>query len=438
MTSIFLFTRDLRLEDNLALFEALKQASNVIPVFIFDNKQIGKKNDYRSINSIRFMHQSVSELNEACAKKLNVFYGNSKTILQRIRKQYNVEKSYVSLDYTPFSKARAKECDLEEVENVLVCPGDIKTTTGNVYTVFTPFYRNAQRTKVAPVQSFKKEWLNKFQKVTDDGLKPFDEIAPYNPDVIPGGRSNGLRILRNLSKSVGSYADSRNDPNIETSRLSAHHKFGTVSVRETYWAAVRQLKGKHKEGFVRQLYWRDFYYRISEAFPRIYKGAFKEEYNGLKWSKSKKAFELWCKGETGFPIVDAGMRQLNTTGWMHNRLRMIVASFLTKDLLINWKWGEKYFAQMLVDYDPAQNNGGWQWAASTGTDAQPYFRIFNPWTQSKRFDPKGTYIKKYVPELSEYDAADLHKPGKCAHDNYPKPMVDHGEQRLKALALFKL
>ena len=224
---------------------------------------------------------------------------------------------------------------------------------------------------------------------------------------------------------------------METSHLSAHHKFGTVSVRETYYSIAKNLKGDAKEAMIRQLYWRDFYYCISESFPRIYKGAFNQKYSKIKWSKSKVKFQKWCQGKTGFPIVDAGMRQLNTTGWMHNRLRMIVASFLTKDLRINWRWGEKYFAENLVDYDPAQNNGGWQWAASTGVDSQPYFRIFNPWTQSKRFDPNALYIKTYIPELASVDVSDIHKPI-LNHSEYPAPIVDHSVERKKTLQMFSL
>ncbi len=223
-----------------------------------------------------------------------------------------------------------------------------------------------------------------------------------------------------------------------TTRLSAYLKFGLCSIREIHEAVSKQLGILHP--LIRQLYWRDFYIHIAFHFPHVFKRAFKPRYERIQWSYDSSLFQMWCEGKTGFPIVDAGMRQLNTTGWMHNRVRMIVASFLTKDLHIDWRWGERYFAERLVDYDPSVNNGNWQWAASTGADAQPYFRIFNPWRQQKRYDKECKYIKKWIPELSKVKANIIHKWFKPTNldseISYPKPIVDHKEESQFAKELF--
>ena len=218
-----------------------------------------------------------------------------------------------------------------------------------------------------------------------------------------------------------------------TTRLSAHHKFGTISIRESYWVVKRELGNSSQ--LITELYWRDFFTHVAFHFPHVFKGAFREEYNGLEWSKSKKNFDAWCEGKTGFPIVDAGMRQLKETGWTHNRVRMITASFLVKDLHIDWRWGEKFFAQHLVDYDPAVNNGNWQWVAGSGCDAAPYFRVFNPWTQQKKFDQDVKYIKKFIPELEKLTAKQIHDWEKRQVDGiaYPAPIIDHAEARKETL-----
>jgi deoxyribodipyrimidine photo-lyase len=243
-----------------------------------------------------------------------------------------------------------------------------------------------------------------------------------------------------VAKRLTNYPETRNLPAVNgTSHLSAHHKFGTLSIRETH-AAIVDAFGSHHT-LINELYWRDFFTHIGYHFPRVYGSAFNTKYNAVKWDRNKSYYEAWCKGMTGFPIVDAGMRELNATGYMHNRVRMITASFLTKDLHLDWRHGERYFARQLVDYDPAVNNGNWQWSASTGCDAQPYFRIFNPWLQQKRFDPDCVYIKHWVPELSHLQPAVIHKLATSPSIrvvNYPKPIVDHSTESQKSKELFKM
>ena len=251
-----------------------------------------------------------------------------------------------------------------------------------------------------------------------------------------------MNILKNVGK-FKDYDKDRNNLTYQTTFLSAHNHFSTVSIREVYYAFYRKFGKSH--GIINELYWRDFYSNITYFFPYILKGqlsgknqAFQKKYNSLNWSKNARNFTKWCKGETGFPIIDAGQRQLNATGFMHNRCRMCTSMFLTKDLHISWQEGEKYFANHLVDYSPMQNNGGWQWAASTGCDPQPYFRVFNPYLQSQKFDPEGVYIKKYIPELKHCTGKLIHEPQQdLMTRDYPPPIVDHSIQRQEALALYK-
>lgn len=441
MTCIYLFTRDLRIEDNYALDYACTHYKHIIPMFCYDPVQTDEKNSYRSCNAICFMIASVNELDESLGGKLNIFKCSTLKAIQSI-KQYDQMDIIVSKDYTPFSNKRTNLLQslgntVIEVENHKICSKDVLTGSHTTYTVFSPYYRKAAQLPVPNLLEPKKFKLKLIYLKQKDSLP-----HTCNEHVIEGGRSNALQILKKL-ECCTSYGNSRDIPKVYTSRLSAHHKFGTVSIRETYWAIQKNLKGKHKEMMTRQLYWRDFYYNIADRFPHVFKGSYQRKYNALKWENNRTYFKCWESGRTGFPIVDAGMRQLVKEGWMHNRLRMIVSSFLTKDLLISWKKGERFFAQHLVDYDPCQNNGGWQWAAGTGTDAQPYFRIFNPWSQSKKFDPDGDYIKKYVPELKDVNPKDLHSPIKlqkaiqALEIKYSSPIVDHALQRHKALEMYK-
>jgi deoxyribodipyrimidine photo-lyase len=253
-----------------------------------------------------------------------------------------------------------------------------------------------------------------------------------------GGRKEGLKILKHITD-FEEYEKIRDIPAYNTTLLSAHLKFGTLSPRETYHH-MQSLGRKAHTGLIRQLYWRDFWYHIAYFYPHVFGNAFHEKYNNLTWKQDEKGFKAWCNGTTGFPIVDAGMRQLNETGFMHNRVRMIVASFLIKDLHIHWLRGEQYFAQKLVDYDPCVNNGNWQWVASTGCDPQPYFRIFNPWLQQRKYDPACTYIKRWIPELKDVSTNAIHawyKDKNRIESSYPAPILDHDVERGKTLAMYK-
>ena len=431
MKSAYIFRRDLRLNDNTALLAALEQSDTVYCFFCLDPRQVGK-NEYKSDNAIEFMFNSLTELADDLKKnggKLHIFHGRPTELpLDKF------DAVYVNRDYTPFSVQRDKElqaaCEKAGAtfhsfhDYLLTNPGDVMTGGGTPYTVYTPFMRRA---RTVPVRKVVENTHTNYGSMKVGG--PLPKIHS-NPHLFrKGGRTEALSILSELNNHK-KYYDERNFPSIMgTTGLSAHNKFGTVSIREVYWA-MKKTVGLDN-GLVNELYWRDFYTHVAYHYPHVFGSAFRKKYNDVKWSHDKKLFKLWCEGKTGFPIVDAGMRQLNETGWMHNRVRMIVASFLTKTLHIDWQWGEKYFAQKLVDYDPCVNNGGWQWAASTGTDAQPYFRIFNPWRQQEKFDADCAYIKRWVPELSGYTRKEIHK-GEATEQ-----IVDHDVERKITLEMFK-
>ncbi|MBI5404478.1 MAG: deoxyribodipyrimidine photo-lyase [Ignavibacteriae bacterium] len=330
---------------------------------------------------------------------------------------------------------------------------------GTPYTVFTPFKNKFLRI-LSPVHyAESKVNLSKLNRKNELQLNNnFDFESEYKKfdksGFLKGGRSNAVVLLNYFFKSkIKNYAVDRDFPAIEgTSLLSAHLHFGTISIRECFRAykeAAKDTKGTDEiYKWREELIWREFYYSITYHFPHVINSAFKKDYDKVKWNYDKRMFKLWCEGKTGFPIVDAGMRQLNKEGWMHNRVRMIVAMFLTKDLLIDWRWGEKYFAEKLIDLDFSSNNGGWQWSASTGCDAQPYFRIFNPYLQSKKYDSDGIYIKRYVPELTNVKTKYIHNPsempaaeqsacGVIIGNDYPAPIVNHSEVSKIAIETFK-
>lgn len=447
--ALHIFRRDLRLQDNTALLYALKNAENVIPCFIFDTRQI-TKNDYKSNNAIQFMIESLQELDKDLKNKkskLYIFYGEAETVITKLLKKLPIDLVTLNKDYTPFSLKRDKDiasaCKKEKIEclihedALLNKPEDVLKKDGNPYTVFTPYMRNAKKKKISePARNNYSNYYTSSIKETESTAIFKKILKEENKDIkVKGGRSEGLKLLRKAMK-LKEYKALRDIPAKDyTSHLSAHHKFGTVSIRETY----HKIKEAKIYPFINELYWRDFFTNITYNFPHVIGNAFREKYNKISWSKSKVNFEKWCNGETGFPIVDASMRELNTTGYMHNRVRMITASFLVKDLHIDWRWGEKYFAQKLVDYDPAVNNGNWQWAASTGCDAQPYFRIFNPWRQQTRFDPDCMYIKKWIPELKKHTPKEIHNLFKKIPErfSYHEPMIDHSIETKKTLAEFK-
>ncbi len=449
--SVFIFRRDLRLQDNTGLIRALEESEMVIPCFIFDPRQISN-NDYRADNCVQFMLQSLDELDAELKGKdsrLYLFHGKPSDVVSALYREVSFGAVYVNHDYTPFSihrdlaiESACKDLGINFHHNadyLLNEPDEVPKQDGGVYSVYSPFARRARENEVRqPRRNGRSNYYGRPIKLHEAGI--YKKVLTSTNDnlFMKGGRSEALKILR----SIGDYTNYDNERNLPavrgTTGLSAHNKFGTCSIREVYHAIVDKLGKGHT--MINELYWRDFFTHVGYHNPDVLGSAFHEKYNKLKWSGSKKDFQRWCEGQTGFPIVDAGMRELNTTGYMHNRVRMITASFLVKDLHIDWRWGEKYFAQRLIDYDPFVNNGNWQWAASTGCDAQPYFRIFNPWRQQEKFDPDAKYIKQWIPELKSLSPKEIHKwegGGSLFNEDYPAPMVDHSAESQKAKQMYK-
>lgn len=453
--SIFIFRRDLRLDDNTGLIKALLESEKVIPLFILTPTQVSGDNKYKSSNAIQFMieslfdlDQQIKDINKSC--KLWVMYGDEIETIKKIHKHINVDTIYLNADYTPYAKTRdnriKKFCAESGIkldistDILLLDTQEIAANNGNRYHIFTQFYN---KTKDMPIRKPNYDiggnFLKLDQKFKNNNIKVMQEFLltqefyTINDDIaIKGGRSEGLASLNKLKK-FKYYANTRNTMAIDTTKLSAHNKFGTISVREAYYAMISKAKSVD---LAKQLYWRDFYYYVGTYFDtfythdHIYK---KPKKNSAPWGNDKKMLKAWKTAQTGFPIVDAAMTELNTTGFMHNRGRMIVASFLAKDLLIDWKYGEQYFSQKLVDIDRAQNTGNWNWSASFGMDSTTFLRIFNPWTQSSEYDPDAEYIKKWLPELSDIPAKHLHQWDKFHTEHpeidYPKPVVDHAVRR---------
>ncbi|MCB0355188.1 MAG: deoxyribodipyrimidine photo-lyase [Bdellovibrionales bacterium] len=443
--SLFIFRRDLRLSDNTGLREAIRQSEKVAPIFIFDPRQIGDSNPFRGQMLLQFMVRSLRELRSEIEGKggiLHFFAGEGPAVVGQLLDAADIEAVFFNGDYTPFSRKRDKE--IAEVcksknrkchafhDALLFEPGRVMKGDGSPYTVYTPFSKRAKQMEIPRPQLLPRnpqffslpkqlEQQHPLTELENEGTKSLHR---------KGGRREALAILKRVS-SFKQYYDRRNTPSDTegTTGLSPHLKFGTVSAREVYSKFVAEFGVDH--GVVGELLWRDFFTCIGFHFPHVFGNSFRSEYDNIEWSNKKDEFSRWCNGQTGFPLVDAGMRQLNASGFMHNRIRMVVASFLMKDLHIDWRWGEKYFATRLLDYDPAVNNGNWQWAASSGCDAQPFFRIFNPWSQQQRFDSDCTYIRAWIPELSKFSPKEIHslEKGDGKLGDYPKPMLDHREAR---------
>lgn len=448
---IFIFRRDLRLTDNSGFIYAMKNYDNVIPIFIFTPEQITRKNKFKSNNAIQFMIESLHELDNVLREKgskLYIFKGTNISILTRLLNKIDIKGIVFNQDYTPYAKQRDDEinsfcvrkqinCDI--IEDYLLAPiGDYLKDDGSPYTVFTPFKRNALRQKPRKPSRTTIRNVNKIS-LRDDGYINYsinDNIA------VRGGRSKGLKKLRDIKK-LKDYGNMRNELSFETTMLSAYIKFGCLSIREVYWEIEKRF-GKDSV-LMSQLFWREFYFYIVNYYPRVLKGDnFNKKYDKIKWKKSKKHFQDWCDGKTGYPVVDACMKQLNTTGYMHNRGRLISSNFLNRMLGLDWREGEKYFAQKLVDYDPSVNNGNWQWIASTGTDPKPYFqRLFNPMLQSERFDSEATYIKTWLPKLKDIPPQHLHKWGEYFKDydldeiDYVKPIVEYKKARKESIEMYR-
>jgi deoxyribodipyrimidine photo-lyase len=421
--SIFWFRRDLRLEDNHGLFQALSSEFPVLPLFIFDT-QILDRLPSTSDGRVEFIHQSIQNLNKAIGGHLCVKLGKPLDVITELFDQWDVINIFTNHDYERYGlerdasiKALAIQKGVEfrtYKDQVVFEKDEVLSGAGTPYTVFTPYSRKWKALLAETVlPDYPSASLSKYVSETF-AIPSLVEI---------GFQPSGLSFPDNSVQDdlIKSYAQDRDFPaKPGTSRLSVHLRFGTVSIR----SLVRRAIGK-SEVWLNELIWRDFYFNILHHFPHISAGhSFRKEYDRMNWRNNEVEFKAWCIGKTGYPIVDAGMRELNETGFMHNRVRMIVASFLVKHLLIDWRWGEAYFAEKLLDYDFAANNGGWQWAAGSGCDAAPYFRVFNPTLQTAKFDHSLAYIKKWVPELQEL--------------TYPAPIVIHEFARVRVLAAYKV
>jgi len=386
--------------------------------------QLPQKADRR----VTFIHTALTQLQQQLKKMgtgLQVFHGTPLQAFEQLTKQYPIEQVFTNHDYEPYARERDDQISdyLQQQgitfntykDQVIFEKSEVVKDNGSPYTVFTPYSKRWKAT------------LQDFNLKAYHSEKHFSNFYKQNPLPLPSLTSLGFESTEESFPSsaidntiIKQYEKYRDYPAVEgTSRIGVHLRFGTISIREL----VRKAK-QLNETYLNELIWREFFQMILWHFPQVGKGqSFKPEYDFIQWRNNEKEFDRWCKGTTGYPIVDAGMRELNTTGFMHNRVRMITASFLTKHLLIDWRWGEAYFAQKLLDYELASNNGNWQWAAGCGCDAAPYFRIFNPYTQTKKFDPQQLYIKKWVPELNEF--------------TYPHPIVDHDEARKRCLEAYK-
>ncbi len=460
MKSIFIFRRDYRTDDNIGFIECLKASDSVLPIFIFTPEQSNKKeNKYFSDNSFQFLVESLKELDSELPNGLLFFQEENVKVLKEIKKHFDYNAIYCNRDYTPYAIHRDDEirkyCDNEnidfhnEFEDYLLMPmGTFLKNDGNPYTKYTPFKNNAYKFNFPkPIKCnatlLKKCISNKNIKSSSKYIANNEDIQKLyieNPNIIyHGGRKEGLKHLSKMND-FKNYENERNVLSKQTTLLSAFINFGCVSIRECFWTIADKLNKKH--GLNNQLLWREFWYYIGFYFPHVinFKGNNKPmwpEYEKIDWKNSKKVFEAWCIGKTGFPAVDAGMRELNTTGYMHNRARLITSGVLVKNFGIDWKWGETYFSQKLVDINAPVNNGNWQWSASTGENKGEYYRIMNPWTQSEKFDKNAEYIKKWIPELKDVPPKDIHNWGECYTKykdiDYPKPIVTYDSNMRKEI-----
>ncbi|MCC5930264.1 MAG: deoxyribodipyrimidine photo-lyase [Cyclobacteriaceae bacterium] len=424
--NIFWFRRDLRLEDNTGLYYALREEKPVLPVFIFDREILDDLNN-PSDARVGFIHQRLVEIDrhlKIYGSGIKTFYTQPLEAFRELLSQYEIDSVFTNRDYEPYAINRDQKVEAMLSENgisfysfkdhVIFEKKEICTDSGEPYKVFTPY---------------KNKWIEKFKNTRLEEFDSFSRLKNTlkNQDISihslesMGFKESQIEIppLEFDNQLIKKYDQLRNFPGTKgTTRLGIHLRHGSVSVRKSVNIAAHL-----NDTWLNELIWREFYSMVLYNYPHVVGRAFKPKYDNIPWRNDAEDFEKWCKGKTGYPIVDAGMRELNATGYMHNRVRMITASFLTKHLLIDWRMGESYFAQKLLDYELASNNGGWQWAAGTGTDAQPYFRIFNPYSQTEKFDKELKYVKKWVPELGT--------------DLQEKPIIDHTFARNRALEVFK-
>jgi deoxyribodipyrimidine photo-lyase len=424
--ALFWFRRDLRLEDNVGLTHALKSGYSVLPIFIFD-KNILEKLEDRHDRRLSFIHGALESLQKritAAGSSLRVMHGTPEEALRRLLAEYDVRAVYANRDYEPYAVERDRQIGLmldksgipfrTFKDQVIFEKNEVVKSDGTPYTVFTPYSRVWKKQLIQGdlIVSPTEQLMNNLVKTGPFPLPSLEETGFAGTDMLfkPPEIDTGI---------IADYHKTRNIPSLDgTTRLGIHLRFGTVSIRRLVAAAIPL-----SEVWLNELIWREFFMSILWHFPHVVDNSFRKKYDNISWRNNEEEFERWCKGMTGYPIVDAGMRELNATGFMHNRVRMITASFLTKHLLTDWRWGEAYFAARLLDYELSSNNGNWQWAAGSGCDAAPYFRVFNPAEQTRKFDPDLSYVKRWVPEHED--------PG------YPRMIIDHALARERALKTYK-
>jgi len=461
------FRRDLRDFDHAALYHALKGHAQVYCAFVFDTDILDALPD-RADRRVEFIWESVRELQQALRSQggdLIVLHASARSAIPVLALKLKASAVYSNRDYEPDAVTRDAEVAAKLAshdiafhqykDQVIFEQDEVLTQAGKPYGVFTP-YKNAHLKKLNDfyLQTYPVDRYRQHLAAADKTEMPTLESMGFartnlGEMKLPTGMSGGQQLFAEFQERMARYKDARDFPAVKgPSYLSVHLRFGTVSIRHLARTAWQQHNAG-AETWLNELIWRDFYFQVLHHHPQVAAGrAFKPEFDVLAFPNQQALFDAWCEGRTGYPLVDAAMRQLNQTGYMHNRLRMVAASFLVKDLLIDWRWGERYFAERLIDFDLAANNGGWQWAASTGCDAQPWFRIFNPITQSEKFDAQGKFIRKYVPELAACQEKEIHAPwliaplrqqslGLIIGKDYPAPVVEHSVQREKALSLYK-
>ena len=467
INGLFLFHRDLRIYDNVGLREASKDCYKLYTAFIFTPEQVSKANPFKSTNSIQFMIESLESLVHQISShegNLILMYGPTTSMIKHLLQTLDIQCLYFNRDYTPYAIKRDQSlkdlcaklgigCKMFEDYYVRE-PGTIRNQSDGFFHKFTPFYEKmisadefSKIAKVSNSSSIPKNFAKKSSSAKLDYLVTLAEIEDRfikkkSPDIlVKGGREAGLKQLHVALKALNHYGETRDIMSLDTSHLSAYLKYGCVSIREAFWGFYKKY-GKNNE-FLRQLIWRDFFAHILFGYPKTLTEMHSPKFDDIKWSKNEKWLHAWKMGKTGFPAVDASMRQLNATGYMHNRGRMLVANFLVKVLLLDWREGEKYFAQLLVDYDVASNSGNWQAIVGGGVYASAWFRTMSPWIQSAKFDHESLFVKTWILELRDVPARDIHKwnlvcdkPEYKDHA-YPKPICDFTKQGEKMMQLYR-
>lgn len=456
MSSLCWIRRDLRLHDHVALSHALDSGETTL-VFVFDTHILNKLSDKHD-RRVTFIYQSLQEMEKVLQKhgsSLLVLYGNPEEEIPKLASELKVKNVFCNRDYEPYAKTRdlkvAKKLSLIGInfdqfkDSVVYEKQEVLTNNFGIYKVFTPYknkwletFEKSDRTVSHYQCSFKnlRQFQNKKNILEFDWYKTIGFID--TPPLLTGGSQAAWQRLKRFNTAINEYTQNRNFPSLPgTSLLSVYLRFGNISVRDMVQLALNH-SSEGSRTWLSEIIWRDFYQMILDSYPHVEKGAFKREYDQIEFLGSEKDFTAWKLGQTGFPLIDAAMRCLNETGMMHNRLRMVVASFLCKTLLIDWRKGEKYFAQKLLDFDLASNNGGWQWSSSSGCDSQPYFRIFNPYAQSEKFDPDGKFIHQWVPELKHLNGKALHRPDPLLASDYPRPIVSYELNRSRCLRMYEV